>query len=221
MESGGDTARGFGHMPWDKYAISRNNRVLKEELEPELKKHLEIEYDDKQESTMLREALKSIQGGTAEKRGHLDPELYEDLICQLKSLVFAGYDTTASSLCWMVKLLQDNPQCLAKMRAEHDKVLGTNVDDAASVLKKSPNLLNALPYTQAVVKETLRLYPIAFAIRQGVPGKSSLWKLVFVTLSLHLWSATNSMVHLPQTTSSRFLVTPSDTPLMGVPYGMP
>ena len=173
MESGGDTARGFGHMPWDKYAISRNNRVLAEELEPELKKHLELDYHDKQESTVLREALKSM--GVTEKNGPLDPELYQDLICQLKSLVFAGYDTTASSLCWMVKLLQDNPDCLAKMRAEHDEVLGKNVDEAASVLKKSPNLLNALPYTQAVVKETLRLYPIAFAIRQGVPGKSTPW----------------------------------------------
>lgn len=59
----------------------------------------------------------------------------------------------------MLKLLQNNPSCLEKLRAEHDAVLRLEVDKAAQILISSPHLLHSLPYTLAVIKETLRLCP--------------------------------------------------------------
>jgi len=52
-----------------------------------------------------------------------------------------------------------NPSTLAKVRAEHDQVLGTDPAQAAERIRASPHLLNQLPYTSAIIKETLRLFP--------------------------------------------------------------
>jgi cytochrome P450 len=67
----------------------------------------------------------------------------------------------------MFKLLQDNPECLSKLREEHDKVLGKDLSAAAKVLRKTPQLLGSLTYTNGVIKETLRFYPLASTVRQG------------------------------------------------------
>ena len=89
----------------------------------------------------------------------------------MKALVFAGFDTTASMKCWMFKLLRDNPKCPAKMRAEHEEILGKDPNNIAGVLSESPHILSSPMYTSAILKEKLRLYPIAFAIRQSTPGQ--------------------------------------------------
>ncbi|RYP05752.1 hypothetical protein DL765_009741 [Monosporascus sp. GIB2] len=56
------------------------------------------------------------------------------------------------------------------LRDEHDLTLGTTVDDAPGILRKSPHVLNSLSYTLAVIKETLRLYPLASTMREGAAG---------------------------------------------------
>lgn len=92
----------------------------------------------------------------------------------LKLMMFAGFDTTATALCWMFKELQDNPDCLAELRAEHDRMFGaanSSNDDpvasAAAVLRASPHLLNNLPYTAAVIKETMRLHQPIIILRHN------------------------------------------------------
>ena len=42
---------------------------------------------------------------------------------------------------------------------EHDHVFGKDPAAAAQLLREDPNLLNSIPYTLAVVKEVLRLWP--------------------------------------------------------------
>jgi len=108
-----------------------------------------------------------------------DPATQKAILGHLKVLMFAGYDTTATTICWIFKMMQDNPRCLAAMREEHDRVLGALSPDsseedyvsaAAAVLRESPHLLNSLPYTQAVIKETLRIHPVSPILRQNVSG---------------------------------------------------
>ncbi len=63
-----------------------------------------------------------------------------------------------------------HPEALSRIRAEHDEVFGGGVDSAAKVLINSPKEVNRLPYTTAVVKETMRLFPPASGMRGGLPG---------------------------------------------------
>jgi len=73
-------------------------------------------------------------------------ELHDELL----TLVFAGHETTGIALAWAIYWLLRNPDCMNRLLAEID-ALGENPD---------PEALARLPYLDAVVHETLRLYPI-------------------------------------------------------------
>jgi hypothetical protein len=88
----------------------------------------------------------------------------------LKMFLFAGHETTASTLCFVYNMLYNRPEALAKIRAEHDAVLGSDLSRTAQVLADNPQLLNSLPYTSAVLKETLRLFPAGGTARDGQPN---------------------------------------------------
>lgn len=91
---------------------------------------------------------------------------------QIRTFLFAGHDTTSSTICHIYYLLSKNPFSLEKLRTEHDHVLGREVDAAGKVISDHPHLLNQLTYTFAVIKESMRLFPPASGIREGVEGVS-------------------------------------------------
>lgn len=92
---------------------------------------------------------------------------------QIRLFIFAGNDTTATALVYMYHALSQHPHILAKMRHEHDSIFGKDTD-AGQMLRDSPALINQTRFTLAVIKETLRLYPPASSIRDGLPGISLL-----------------------------------------------
>lgn len=98
-----------------------------------------------------------------------DPEFLTNILQNLKAFLFAGHDTTATTICWLFKMMEEYPECLATVRREHDEVLGTNPIEAPDVILKSPHILNSLPYTVGCIKETLRLYTPAATARSGNP----------------------------------------------------
>ncbi len=69
------------------------------------------------------------------------------------TLFLAGHETTANALNWTFTLLAQHPDVEAKLHAEIDAVLGDRLPTLAD--------LDALPYTEQVVKEAMRLYPPA------------------------------------------------------------
>ncbi|CAM8959760.1 unnamed protein product [Rhodiola kirilowii] len=77
-----------------------------------------------------------------------------DMMHLLLYLFIAGTDTTSSTLEWTMAELLRNPSTLEKAKAELAQAIGTNRSIEESDIAN-------LPYIQAVVKETLRLYPPA------------------------------------------------------------
>jgi cytochrome P450 len=79
----------------------------------------------------------------------------EDVIGNVSTLVFAGEDTTANTMAWLLLLLAGRPQETARLRAEADAVLG---DEAVPASFAS---LDRLPRLDAALTEALRLKPAA------------------------------------------------------------
>ena len=91
---------------------------------------------------------------------------------QLRTFVFAGHDSTGSTICYAFHLLSTHSSVRRLLIAEHNRVLGPDIDQAASRISQNPHILGQLRYTLAVVKETLRMYPPASSTRSGVPSYS-------------------------------------------------
>jgi len=72
------------------------------------------------------------------------------------TMLLAGHETTAIALSFAVYLLSENPDAAARLRAEIDGELGARPATAADLPK--------LKYLDAVVRESLRLYPPAYLV---------------------------------------------------------
>ena len=75
---------------------------------------------------------------------------------EVMTFFIAGHETTALALSWAWVLLSRNPQAERRLHEELDAVLSGRPPELSDL----PNL----PYTECVVKETMRLYPPAWAI---------------------------------------------------------
>ncbi|MCJ1312291.1 hypothetical protein MMC25_005965 [Agyrium rufum] len=104
--------------------------------------------------------------------GDSTPQFRTEITGLIKSFLFAGYETTSTSICYVFYLLSKHEDVLKKVRDEHNSVLGTDPSVAASLISNNPALLNQLPLTLAVVKETLRLFPTVSSTRAGEVGFS-------------------------------------------------
>ena len=72
------------------------------------------------------------------------------------TLFLAGHETTANAMTWTWYLLSQNPEKEAWLHQELDSVLGARVPS----IEDLPNL----KYTEAVIAESIRLFPPAWAI---------------------------------------------------------
>ena len=59
------------------------------------------------------------------------------------------------------------------LRKEHDCVFGTDVAAAPGILCSNAQLINQLPYTSAVIKEAMRLFPPASSMRDSLEVSNS------------------------------------------------
>ena len=100
----------------------------------------------------------------------LDNSFKELALNQVKLFLFSGHDTTSSTICYIIYLLSQHPNILSRVRAEHDIVFGADMESTAARMTEDPYLLNKLPFTVAVIKESMRLFPAASTTRSGEAG---------------------------------------------------
>ncbi|KUJ09962.1 cytochrome P450 [Mollisia scopiformis] len=136
------------------------------------------------------------------KTGELSKKAFKKLVIpQLRMFLYAGHDTTSSTLLYCYYLLSKHPDVLTKVRDEHNDIFGTDfsTDHCYQIINSNPALLNQLPYTLAVIKEVLRIFPPAASLRDGRPGLILTDKdgQQYPTENCHIWTLNLVMHHNP------------------------
>jgi cytochrome P450 len=134
--------------PW--LPVSRRKLALDDALREEIAKRRRVTDSSRTDIFSLLLAARDEEG---------NPLTEDELRDELVSLMIAGHETSATTLCWAFERLLTHPEALAKLRAE----LATATADGEVDLGKLDKLL----YLDGVVRETLRQRPIlAFIARK-------------------------------------------------------
>ena len=137
--------RGPG-SPWRRMVRSR--KILDEILFEEIRARRAAPCDD------ANDILGMLLAATDEDGSALSDQEVRD---QAITLMFAGHDTTTSTITFLLYELARHPAALAKLQAEQDRVLGGSLPDATCLERELPEL-------EMAVYETLRLYPPAWIV---------------------------------------------------------
>ncbi|XP_050366511.1 demethylepipodophyllotoxin synthase-like isoform X2 [Argentina anserina] len=95
--------------------------------------------------------LSILDDSILEFRGHTTAGTMNKATCL--ALILGGTDTTTATLTWALSLLVNNPATLKMAQNELDTQVGRNRQVNESDMKN-------LVYLQAIIKETMRLYPV-------------------------------------------------------------
>ena len=163
--------------PWERWHPFRrlvhwySTRQINNYLYPELDRQISRFQDQRSASTKSIVSL-ALQTYLAEddSRTSIDDTFRTFTISQIKQFLFSGHDTTSSTVCYIFYLLSSNEAILRRIRNEHTHVFGSELAERIRRLEEEPHLLNQLPYSVAVLKETMRLFPVASSLRGGEPG---------------------------------------------------
>ncbi|MBW4555377.1 MAG: cytochrome P450 [Trichormus sp. ATA11-4-KO1] len=126
--------------PWGKFL--RDRQQLDELLYAEIAKRREQNDADRIDILSLLMSAQDEGGNSM-----TDQELHDELM----TLLFAGYETTATAMAWALYWIHKKPEVREKLLQELD-TLG-DLSDPMSIFR--------LPYLTAVCNETLRIHPVA------------------------------------------------------------
>ena len=104
--------------------------------------------------------------------------------------MFAGHDTTAYQLSWIIIELARNPDCVRKLRIELDAIFppkssgsgsGSGSESKEGVTGAgravfTPQHLSQLPYLSMVIKEGMRLWPVTAIATSRVASRDLPYK---------------------------------------------
>ena len=130
--------------PWSKMLASR--RVLDEIVFGEIGRRRASPGSDRHDILSL---LVDVRGESGE--AFTDREIRD----QVMTLMFAGHDTSTSTLTFTMHELARHPDVVAKLCEEQDRVLG-------GATPTIDQLEREMPYLEMVLDEVLRLYPPAW-----------------------------------------------------------
>ncbi len=135
--------RGPG-SPWSKMVASR--AVLDEIVYGEIARRRTTPDESRRDILSLLLSVRDDAG-----RGFSDKEVRD----QVMTLMFAGHDTSTSTLTFMMHELARHPDVVEKLQEEQDRVLGGRTPDIETLERE-------MPYLDMVLDEVLRLYPPAW-----------------------------------------------------------
>ncbi|KAL4764516.1 cytochrome P450 [Aspergillus foveolatus] len=169
-----------------------NNRLMNRFIDQEVDRAYQEQSGRQSRSVIslaLREYMKEQDGSLEDFKRRVAP--------QLRVFLFAGRDTTSSTLLYTFYLLSQHPEALAKVRSEHNQVFGPHHQQVHEKIHQDAHLLNQLPYTTAVLKETLRLFPPSASMREGRPGVEITDDngQVYPTAGCNVWTLTVALHH--------------------------
>jgi cytochrome P450 len=135
------------HTPWSRMHAARKalDRVIYAEIE---RRRRQPDSERTDVLSMLIEATDAEDGSRLGDREVRD---------QVMTLLFAGHDTSTSTISFLLYELARHPAVLAKLLDEQERVLDDRLPTAAELLSGE-----ALPELEMVLDETLRLYPAAW-----------------------------------------------------------
>jgi cytochrome P450 len=84
----------------------------------------------------------------------------DDVFANVITVLLGGEDTTANTMAWLIHCVSDRPDVYAALRAEADALLDA-ADAPDPSVPRADRFPHLLRWTDAVINETLRLYPVA------------------------------------------------------------
>ncbi len=138
----------FGMIPWPPgYQERMATRALNRNVDNIIHTHeisQNAQFEDADDGDLLSMFKSSVDVSSGTSHQHVLRE-------QVKTFLAAGYESSALTLTWVFLLLSQHPDINSKLTRELETVLSGRAPTASDI--------PLLPYTQAVIQETLRLYP--------------------------------------------------------------
>jgi cytochrome P450 len=137
---------------WVPFAARRRTRRTMKEVDAVVLEVVQKRRASGELGDDLLSRLLAARDETDPTRGMDDAQLRDEVM----TLFIAGHETTANALAWTLLLLAEHPEIDARVFAEVERVVGrrdATADDVPS-----------LGFTEAVLKESMRLYPPAHII---------------------------------------------------------
>ncbi|PSK42316.1 Cytochrome P450 52A13 [Elsinoe australis] len=160
---------------WDirrPYIFWRNTRIMNKFIDAELNKRWQTRNERSKSKYVVDLALETYlkdKGQSVKDQGELDPDFRRDAVDQVKICLFAGHETSASTISYCFYYMSRNAEVGEKVLQELDVVFGGGADIGQRI-KDEPTLVNKLEYMMAVIKEVLRMHAPANTVRRGAKG---------------------------------------------------
>jgi len=103
---------------------------------------------------IVRPDMLQLMMETRGKKGIGKELTIDDMTAYAFGFFFGGFDTVSTLICFVAYEIAVNPDVQAKLHNEVDEILKTNGE-------LTYNKLNGMQYLDAVINETLRLWPVA------------------------------------------------------------
>jgi cytochrome P450 len=143
-----ESKRSQGYLVWEWFPRPENihYRQAIAQMDETIYSIIQQRRDSKEDLGDLLSMLMNARD--EEDNGQMSDKQLRD---ELATLMLAGHETTANALSWTWMLLSQHPEVRTKLQEELSQVLGGRLPGIADIPQ--------LPYTERVVKESMRLYP--------------------------------------------------------------